>query len=199
MRLVVGRIIKQHHRTAKLAWAHARRRWRLHTWQHILFSDESRFSLRFSDGRYRVYRRRGNRFTDQCVCVSPTVLEPEVLWSGMIFVMMVTLSSKFLKEFWMYIEHRTLVSFLLLTSIYDSNQHWKFNHVLRNNGNWPWLERWKHIYFSYIKAPYSTFVIACITSWYLKMIKNTKMRKNVKERQCLLHANKYIYQFVAKW
>jgi hypothetical protein len=34
----------------------------------------------------------------------------------------------------MYIEHRTLVSFRLLTSIYDNNQHWKFNHVLRNNG-----------------------------------------------------------------
>ena len=41
--------------------------WRLHTWQHILFSDESRFSLRLSDGRYHVYRRRGERFTDQCV------------------------------------------------------------------------------------------------------------------------------------
>jgi hypothetical protein len=35
--------------------------------QHILFSDESRFSLRFSDGRYRVYCRRVVRFTDQCV------------------------------------------------------------------------------------------------------------------------------------
>jgi hypothetical protein len=43
------------------------RHWRLHTWQHILFSDESRFSLRFSDGRYRVYHMRGERFTDQCV------------------------------------------------------------------------------------------------------------------------------------
>jgi hypothetical protein len=44
-------------RTARLAWACERRRWRLHTWQHILFSDESRFSLRLCDGRYRVYRR----------------------------------------------------------------------------------------------------------------------------------------------
>jgi hypothetical protein len=34
----------------------------------------------------------------------------------------------------MYIEHRTLVSFRVLTSIYDNNQHWKFNHVLRSNG-----------------------------------------------------------------
>jgi hypothetical protein len=28
----------------------------LHTWLHILFSYEFRFSLRLSDGRYRVYR-----------------------------------------------------------------------------------------------------------------------------------------------
>jgi len=66
-RPVVGPILKQLHRTAKLVWALARRRWGLHTWQHILFSDESRFPLRFSDGRYRVYRRRGERFTDQYV------------------------------------------------------------------------------------------------------------------------------------
>ena len=64
-RPVVEPILKQRHRITRLAWARARRRWRLHTsWQHILFSGESRFSLRFSDGRYRVYRRRGERFTD---------------------------------------------------------------------------------------------------------------------------------------
>jgi hypothetical protein len=39
----------------------------LHTWKHILFSDKSRLSLRFSDGCYRVYLSRGKRFTDQCV------------------------------------------------------------------------------------------------------------------------------------
>jgi hypothetical protein len=66
-RPVIGQILKQSHRTARLTWVLARsRRWRLHTWQHILFSDGSRFSLRFCDGRYRVYYRRGERFTDQC-------------------------------------------------------------------------------------------------------------------------------------
>jgi hypothetical protein len=44
-RSVIGPILKQRHRTARLAWARARRRWRLKTWQHILFSDESRFPL----------------------------------------------------------------------------------------------------------------------------------------------------------
>jgi hypothetical protein len=92
-------ILKQSHRTAILAWACTCRRWRLHIWQHILFSDESRFSLRFSDGRYRVYRRRGNILqTSVCVCTSPIVLVAEVLWSGLEFVMMVALSSKLFQE-----------------------------------------------------------------------------------------------------
>jgi hypothetical protein len=64
---VVGPILEQRHMTTRLAWLRARRRWRLHTWQHILFSEEFRFSPRFSDERYRVYRSRGERFTHQCV------------------------------------------------------------------------------------------------------------------------------------
>ena len=46
---VVRPILKQRHRTARLAWVRASRRRRLYTWQHILFSDESLFSPRFSD------------------------------------------------------------------------------------------------------------------------------------------------------
>ena len=96
-RPVVEPILKQRHRTARLAWPRARRRWRLHTWQHILFSDTSRFSLRFSDGRYRVYHRRGE-FLRTTVCTSTTILEPEMLWYGLEFFMMVALSSKLFKE-----------------------------------------------------------------------------------------------------
>ena len=82
-RPVVRPILKQRHRTARLACAPACRRWRLHIWQHILFSDESRFSLRFSDGRYRVYRRRGERFTDQCVYESDRFGGGSVMvWAG---------------------------------------------------------------------------------------------------------------------
>jgi hypothetical protein len=51
-RPVVGPNLKLHHRTARLAWARGCRRWRFLTWQHIPFSDESRFLLCFSDGRY---------------------------------------------------------------------------------------------------------------------------------------------------
>ena len=64
----------------KLTWARARHRWRLHNGQHILFSDESRFLLRFSDGRYRVYRRR---FTNQCVYESDHFGGGSVIvWAG---------------------------------------------------------------------------------------------------------------------
>ena len=55
------------HRIARLQWARARLRWRRKTWQNILFSDESKFNLKFSDGRVRIYRRRRERFADGCV------------------------------------------------------------------------------------------------------------------------------------
>jgi hypothetical protein len=32
-----------------------------------LFSDESKFNLKFSDGRVRIYSRRRERFADDCV------------------------------------------------------------------------------------------------------------------------------------
>ena len=64
---MVGYILNQCHMTARPAWALAYRRWGLQTRQHILFSDGSRCTLRSCDGRYRVYRRRGENFTDQSV------------------------------------------------------------------------------------------------------------------------------------
>jgi hypothetical protein len=38
-------------------------------------------------------------FLRTSVCTSPTVLEAEVLWSGLEFFMMVALSSKWFKEY----------------------------------------------------------------------------------------------------
>ena len=67
----------------RLAWARSRRRWRLHTWQHILFSDELQFSLHFSDGRYRVKRMREESFTDQRVYESDHFAGGSVMvWAG---------------------------------------------------------------------------------------------------------------------
>jgi hypothetical protein len=44
-----GMELKRRHRIARLQWARTRLRWRRTTWQNILFSDESKFNLKFSD------------------------------------------------------------------------------------------------------------------------------------------------------
>ena len=62
-----GMELKRRHRIARLQWARVRLRWRRNTWQNILFYDDSKFNLKFSDGRVRIYRRRGERFADVCV------------------------------------------------------------------------------------------------------------------------------------
>jgi hypothetical protein len=36
-------------------------------WHRVLFSDESRFSLDYNDGRMRVWRWQGERFADSCI------------------------------------------------------------------------------------------------------------------------------------
>lgn len=63
----VGSILTVRHRRNRLAWARARVGWNRNRWRHVLFSDESRFLLRRSDGRTRVYRRPNERFADACV------------------------------------------------------------------------------------------------------------------------------------
>jgi transposase len=62
-----GMELKRRHRIARLQWARARLRWRRNTWQNILFSDESKINLKFSDGRVCIYRRRREHFADGCV------------------------------------------------------------------------------------------------------------------------------------
>ena len=53
-------------RRLRLEWA---QRWRNLTvahWQHVIFSDESRFKLYLVDGRLRVHRSPGERFRPGC-------------------------------------------------------------------------------------------------------------------------------------
>lgn len=56
--------LKARHRRARMAWCTQHRRWNINQWSNVMFSDESRFNLDFRDGRRRVWRRRGERFTD---------------------------------------------------------------------------------------------------------------------------------------
>jgi hypothetical protein len=51
--------------------------------------------LRLNNGRHRVYRRHGERSTDQCVYESDRFgAESVMFWAVLEFVMMVALSSK---------------------------------------------------------------------------------------------------------
>ena len=62
-------ILTEPRRVARADWcrAHDRRHWGMQRWRQVIFSDESRFNLYRSDGRRRVYRRRGERYASACV------------------------------------------------------------------------------------------------------------------------------------
>ena len=57
-----GPILTNRHRQERLQWATARQHWRYQQWRILL--DESRFCISSADGRVRVWRRRGERYTD---------------------------------------------------------------------------------------------------------------------------------------
>ena len=54
-------------RHRRLLWARQHQRITRQQWDRVLFSDESRFSLSQADGRLRVWRRQGERFSNVCV------------------------------------------------------------------------------------------------------------------------------------
>ncbi|GFW68680.1 transposable element Tc1 transposase [Trichonephila clavipes] len=57
--------LTQNHRHLRLQWANVHRSWRA-DWQHVVFSDESRFNLWHHDGRIRVRRYVGERHITEC-------------------------------------------------------------------------------------------------------------------------------------
>jgi len=54
--------LTQCHRRLRLEWCRRHLRWTARQWSIVCFSDESRFSLMFNDGRILVYRRSGERY-----------------------------------------------------------------------------------------------------------------------------------------
>ena len=58
-------VLSVRHRRQRLQWARANIN--NVNWNSVLFSDESRFNLFNADGRVRVYRRRNERYADNCV------------------------------------------------------------------------------------------------------------------------------------
>ena len=63
----VGQVLTARHRAARLQWAQRHFRGGQQQWARVLFSDDSRFNLSHHDVRIRVFRRRGERFADNCL------------------------------------------------------------------------------------------------------------------------------------
>nr|KAG5704581.1 hypothetical protein BaRGS_031845 [Batillaria attramentaria] len=61
-----GPVLAVRHRQARLQWTQGHLNWNNVRWQNVLFSDESRFCIDHADGRVRVWRRRGDRYADNC-------------------------------------------------------------------------------------------------------------------------------------
>ena len=56
----VGPVLTRGHIQARLQRCHTHRRWLVHQWYQVLFSDESRFTLEKADGRVPVYQHVGD-------------------------------------------------------------------------------------------------------------------------------------------
>ena len=57
-----GCILTNRHKAVRLNWAQAHLRW-----GSVLFTDESKFNMQNCDGRTKVYRQRGQRFSENSV------------------------------------------------------------------------------------------------------------------------------------
>ena len=62
-----GQVLTARHRAARLQWAQRHFRRGRQQWARVLFCDESRFNLSHHEGGIRVFRRRGERFADNCL------------------------------------------------------------------------------------------------------------------------------------
>ena len=63
----VGQGLIACHRAARLQWAQRHFRWGRQQWARVLFSDESGFNPSHHYGGIQVFRRRGERFADNCL------------------------------------------------------------------------------------------------------------------------------------
>ena len=55
------------HRRARREWCQEHLAWDEEDWESVLFTDESKFCLDFTDGRRRVWRRKGERYYDATI------------------------------------------------------------------------------------------------------------------------------------
>jgi len=79
-RAYVGQVLLPRHRRARMLFSARHLRWNRMHWGRVVFTDESRFRLSHSDGRARVYRRKGERYNDH------NVLERDRFGGGSVMV-----------------------------------------------------------------------------------------------------------------
>lgn len=82
-RPATGPVLLPVHRAARLRFAREHENWTVDDWSSLLFTDESRVSLRSPDGRERVWRRPGERYA-QCVISPRTPFHGRslMIWAG---------------------------------------------------------------------------------------------------------------------
>ncbi len=90
-------------RRNRLEWANAHIRWRLALWWGVLFTDESRFSLYWANGRQRVWRRVGEQFADvnvvDRVAHGGSVV---MVWAGVCYGQQTQVRCILLMAFWIH-------------------------------------------------------------------------------------------------
>lgn len=71
------------HRASRLAFARQHLEWDVNDWSSILFTDECKVKFCSDDRRIRVWRRKGERFSDACIHESNRFGGPSVMvWGG---------------------------------------------------------------------------------------------------------------------
>lgn len=95
-----GPLLELRHRRARLDFAYQHIDWTFEQWASVLFTDESRFALRSPDGRERVWRRPGERY-------SPCTFSPRVPFQGGSVMVWGGINAKGKTDI-VFIEHGTL-------------------------------------------------------------------------------------------
>lgn len=75
-----GMELTPHHQHQRLIWTNRHLRWLNRDWRTVMFTDESRFTLKFADGRIRVWRRKNERYH------ASTVMQKDMFGGGSLMV-----------------------------------------------------------------------------------------------------------------
>ena len=76
--------LTERHRLHRRQWAQRHRNWALGHWRHVVFADESRFTLHRNDGRLSVRRMAGERLLGTCVAPNHGTRRPSIMVWGAI-------------------------------------------------------------------------------------------------------------------